>query len=127
MAIKFSYTSVVSCNKNEFLGGCFTSRAGESPTLSFKLLKNSEVEALRTATTYTFWSLWDKDGLATDTGAMNTITFELPPAPEEEVPGEEIPKEVVPDKPKWYERKTIQVTAGFALSFSTIALLLLLA
>ena len=86
MTKKFSYTSVVSCNKNEFLGGCFTSKATGFISLSFKLLKNSEVEALRTDTTYTFWSLWDKDGLATDAGAMNTITFELPPAPEEVVP-----------------------------------------
>lgn len=127
MTKKFSYTSVVACNKNEFLGGCFTSKVSESPTLSFKLLKNSEVEALRTATSYTLWSLWDKDGLATDAGAMNTITLELPPAPEVVVPDKEIPEEVVPDKPKWYESKSMKVTVGFALSFSSIALLLLLA
>ena len=39
---------------------------------------------------------------------------------------EGIPEEEV-DEPKWYESKTIKVTVGFALSFSTIALLLLLA
>lgn len=36
------------------------------------------------------------------------------------VPGEGV------DGPKWYESKTMQVTVSLALSFSTIALLLLL-
>jgi hypothetical protein len=124
---KFSNLGGVLCNPNEFLESCFTSKPVDGgATLSFKLLKNSEVEALQTATTYTLWSLWGDSDLATDAGALNTITFELPPVPEEEVPDEEVPEEKV-DKPKWYERKTMQVTVGFALSFTSIALLLLLA
>ncbi len=83
--------------------GCFTSKTvAGGATLSFKLLKKSEVEALRTATTYRLWSLWGHDGKATDAGAMNTITFEIPE--EEVVPDEEeedLPEEeeeVVPEE-----------------------------
>lgn len=104
--------------------GCFTSKTVEDgTTLSFKLLKNSDVEALRTATTYTLWSLWSSLSTATDAGAMNTITLEFPPVPEEEDPDEEVPEE----KAKWYESKTMQITVSLALSFSSISLLLLLA
>ena len=54
----------------------------------------------------------------------NTWVVEVPVDPE--VPEvSEVPE--VPDKSKWYESKTMKVTVGFALSFSTIALLLLLA
>ena len=63
-------------------------------------MKKSEVAALRTASTYTFWALWDSGGLATDAGALNTITLELPPA--EEVVVDESVEE--PEK-KWYESK----------------------
>ena len=84
----FTYSGYSSCDKNDFLEDCFTSTliSVDGATLCFKLLKNSDVEALRTATTYTLWSLWDSDGLATDAGAENTITFELPPALEQVVP-----------------------------------------